>query len=398
MATHDELKPGKIRLLCLKPGTYGSRLEGYLDTISLNTMTYEQGYEAVSYAWGERIFDHELYLDDVGEIEITRNLHDALQRLRPDTDHGYYRQLFVDAICIDQTNMAERSMQVSIMGRIFSSAFNVLVWLGESEAEDALAFATINLCSGQNAVTEQFPFAPGPDGLPTLNLQNFANMSRQQIDAELRSKPCCRCCNIPFTLPENTARDGLMAASKLLERSWFTRLWVVQEVVLSAEAYIISGSHRTEWTLFMEAISSAYRLYLMERSFETSELIGSVRDGRFESLVTQLQHFESFTLFEVVKSEVPRGARLLSGMLELSPRQCYDPRDRIYAIRSIHGAEDSGDFRPNYEIDLSTLYRAVSVRCLLDKTWRHVILPNVSLVLALAGTEDSAAMDLKKPS
>ncbi|KAI4179181.1 MAG: hypothetical protein L6R41_007995, partial [Letrouitia leprolyta] len=66
-------------------------------------------------------------------VEITVSLHGALKNLqRPEP-----RSLWADAICIDQSNIAERSSQVTMMGAIYERALSVQIWLGEDVDGDA---------------------------------------------------------------------------------------------------------------------------------------------------------------------------------------------------------------------------------------------------------------------
>lgn len=70
------------------------------------------------------------------KFDVSENLRSALRRLRlPDRD----RSLWVDAICINQNNTAERSEQVSLMSQIYGNAGAVCVWAGESGEESELA-------------------------------------------------------------------------------------------------------------------------------------------------------------------------------------------------------------------------------------------------------------------
>jgi hypothetical protein len=63
------------------------------------------------------------------EIRITENLHRALLFLR---DPDVPRILWIDAVCIDQSNRAEKALQIPLMTEIYAKATRVIVWLGES--------------------------------------------------------------------------------------------------------------------------------------------------------------------------------------------------------------------------------------------------------------------------
>jgi hypothetical protein len=63
-------------------------------------------------------------------LKITANLFEAMRRLR---DKEENRTLWIDAVCINQRDMAERSQQVLYMGKIFSTVCQVAIWLGKEE-------------------------------------------------------------------------------------------------------------------------------------------------------------------------------------------------------------------------------------------------------------------------
>lgn len=57
----------------------------------------------------------------------------------PRTEHA----LWVDAMCIDQNDMPERSSQVASMRRIYESSTSVYIWLGKGSKHTDLAFHTM---------------------------------------------------------------------------------------------------------------------------------------------------------------------------------------------------------------------------------------------------------------
>ena len=79
----------------------------------------------------QQLPDGRLWLDGHGTA-MTGNLYNALGRLRR-PDHS--RDIWVDAVCIDQSNSAERTAQVSIMADIYRAASDVCIWLGEDSEE-----------------------------------------------------------------------------------------------------------------------------------------------------------------------------------------------------------------------------------------------------------------------
>ncbi len=87
-------------------------------------------YEALSYVWGNAVFPETLCLGEKGTHAITTNLSRCLVALRkPDS----VRVLWVDAVCINQQDVKEKSQQVALMGKIYRGAKTVLIWLVRTE-------------------------------------------------------------------------------------------------------------------------------------------------------------------------------------------------------------------------------------------------------------------------
>jgi hypothetical protein len=107
-------------------------------------------YEALSYVWGD---PNQTLPIRVGknQFQVTLNLHAALSRLR---DHSFERIIWVDAICIDQSNNEERRQQVQLMAKIYSNAYCVIVWLGEQVVEVEGAFEIIRRAADNELAKE----------------------------------------------------------------------------------------------------------------------------------------------------------------------------------------------------------------------------------------------------
>jgi hypothetical protein len=86
-------------------------------------------YIALSYTWGDPNDPLPIVIDGI-VVKVTRNLHSALTNLREDL---VARPLWVDAICIDQSDDDEKSKQVQLMGKIYQEALHVMVWLGPAD-------------------------------------------------------------------------------------------------------------------------------------------------------------------------------------------------------------------------------------------------------------------------
>jgi Heterokaryon incompatibility protein (HET) len=90
-------------------------------------------YEALSYAWEGQSPSVPILCNTgsyQGSLLITPNCAAALRQLRHESEQY---TIWIDSICIDQTSIDERSIQVALMGDIYKAAKRVVVWLGERD-------------------------------------------------------------------------------------------------------------------------------------------------------------------------------------------------------------------------------------------------------------------------
>lgn len=118
-----------IRLLKLLPASYDVNGSGLSCCLEDYRLSENPSYEALSYTWGPPVFPELLHTHN-GILKITENLALALSRLR---FNDRVRYLWVDAVCINQINAAEKSRQVAMMGSIYKSARRVICWLGQAD-------------------------------------------------------------------------------------------------------------------------------------------------------------------------------------------------------------------------------------------------------------------------
>jgi heterokaryon incompatibility protein (HET) len=125
--------PNSIRILKLAPSDGTAALRFTLEVVSLDSSPQ---YKALSYTWGTQAPLKHIYCD--GKILlIGENCEEALLHLQSTTETVV---LWIDAICIDQSSVAERTQQVQLMGDIYRRANQVLIWLGKQTKECELAF------------------------------------------------------------------------------------------------------------------------------------------------------------------------------------------------------------------------------------------------------------------
>lgn len=118
---YQPLGDSDVRMLVLHAGEQSDDLEAHIKTSALSSTL---GYQALSYCWGQESALHPLHLNESEPLFIRSNLFHALRRLRLSYESV---RLWVDSVCIHQSDDMERNRQVARMGAIFKQARNVWI-------------------------------------------------------------------------------------------------------------------------------------------------------------------------------------------------------------------------------------------------------------------------------
>ncbi|KAK5118220.1 hypothetical protein LTR85_008200 [Meristemomyces frigidus] len=229
---YEPLEADEIRLLELQAGAADSELHGDIHTFRLPEdeepvnsheilLTREGGvnvpnaprYSALSYTWGKDLsLRHAIKVLQNGrlcQLGIKPNLYDALQRLRADIPQNESAMFWVDAIAINQGDIPEKNTQIQKMAMIYNRADSVSVWLGREDSDSGRAIEFIERL---------------------LRLEDFDPLTQD-----------------PGTPAEWAALHNLM------QRPWFNRRWIVQEISLARNATLFCGGQSVTWPDFSAA-------------------------------------------------------------------------------------------------------------------------------------------------
>lgn len=223
---YDELSPGRFRVVEFLPSDDHTVECRILDGSIEGDVT---PYDALSYTWG----DHEKTesINIAGQIlPITWNLFNALRNLR-----GRHKRLWIDAICINQKNFQERELQVQEMAKIYQRAANVVIWLGAATTE------TDSLMSTLESLEKEYTLA-GHDW--TMNDPSWLTLWNS-----LQATPGEAYRDYALTMQQRYGLKDLMA------RSWFTRIWIIQEVAFAQAAMVYCGIRCVSGKIFALAPS-----------------------------------------------------------------------------------------------------------------------------------------------
>ncbi|RYP77342.1 hypothetical protein DL771_001137 [Monosporascus sp. 5C6A] len=318
--------------------------------LSVHTLASCPEYLALSYCWGDAKVKKSVRCNEV-ELPVTANLFSALECLcYPDKD----MLIWIDAICINQDDSAEKEEQVGIMRDIYSKALEVLIWLGPAADESDLGIkACQNLALAmadficQQADDEDEPDDPISQVRAEFAIQRGSLEYRMAEDAKLRRK--WRKLKKLFTdfKPKRLSEREVRAIRAIVSRPWWTRIWIVQELCLAKRARIIIGQSSIEWKAFSQAVDVA--------SYHHPASLGLARSAFF--ILSDLKNDWDFARHG--EAEFPNLTTELDSLLLLLARlrwnQATDARDKVYAILGL--AKHGSALPANYQVTVAETYQ-----------------------------------------
>ncbi|CAN9097811.1 unnamed protein product [Alternaria alternata] len=223
-------------------------------TIDVYEIDRAPPYIALSYTWGASLPTHRIWLN--GKCWFVReNLYNFLNAFSQSEKAQQTKHIWVDSLCINQTNIQERNHQVGMMAEVYGNSHTVITWLDDSCYQ---------------------PLQRTMDG--TFEYKHF---------------------------------------EQIFGNRYFTRIWIVQEIVLAQKVQIMSGDLLVDWLHFRRTFSELERTMLR----------------RNNNIATWL--------FSDVMTRNPSGPKSkflwsLSDRLDLySQFECEDPRDKVYGLLGI---------------------------------------------------------------
>lgn len=216
--------PPEFRLVKIHPGVRPHHIVASLATYPLNN---HPPYEALSYVWGPYDLedpDH-IELDECG-FKVTINLWRAMYYLRQESEA---RDFWIDAICINQEDLHERSSQVQLMRDIYKGSTRTVVWIGEDSLWSHRLFEFLKLVDKSRGWKD--------DDERKVKVEGEIQFRRQlTIDKDL----------------QKIVRRGLY--ENIAQRDFWTRIWIVQEVAIASEVIVYCGPDEMSWQDFSKSI------------------------------------------------------------------------------------------------------------------------------------------------
>ncbi|KAL4725737.1 Folylpolyglutamate synthetase [Fusarium chlamydosporum] len=313
-------------------------------------------YFALSYTWGD-VHQKGCILVHGSPFYVTKSLETALIHLTPDDAP---LTLWIDALCIDQNDEVEKAEQVRKMHRIYSHATSVITWLGPATETSDAAMSWIqcygslahNLGIGTKPELQFRPllqaFQSNPSKLPHKGFEEFLRGISNQLSP-----------------PRSGGADNVVTALyELFTRSYWSRIWVVQELTYGKCVRVVCG----KMSVSEELLHHSLKLLRNFAYYEHIKLGQSPLPIKLDlgSAALGLRN-----PIDILKTRRATGPFLLIYLIRTFRYfEATDPRDRIFALLSF--AEDAAalGIKPDYQKSCREVYvettRSLISKCFFD--------------------------------
>lgn len=326
-----EIKPSKTKLGRRKYRCrYGSVADNEDDTVECLLTVWRidatPEYTAISYTWGMRSGSTDRTVLINGRyVSVGKNCDESLRQARR---HDGPKYCWIDGICINQANddgNYEKNHQVRIMGDIYRNASHILACIGPCDETSHRLFSMV-----------EWPM--WPRGF----FSQAHKLSREWLWVGYVLGPA------DFTF--------LLTYGQFLERDYFNRVWILQELFLARRVTISCGCH------FVSAEDLYEHRWLIQRKLslvinyrpEPHSYDWILRLPRKKRIIPHSREyhtdrgwtspsfvFEMWFTFLVVNhlslaiSSPEEFLTLEKAFRQVGDLKCSEPRDRIYGILSM---------------------------------------------------------------
>lgn len=287
----------ELRVLNVRSGSVEDTIKCSLTHISL---TNRPTYSALSYVWGNPNERAPITIEGA-VVQVTKKLWLALRNLRSATEDLI---IWVDAVCINQTDVLERNEQVAMMGDIYAAATSVLIWMGDADDTSNVAF----------------------DLMPGI--------VNKTVDPSAHSEPG----NFYF---------GLSG------RPWFNRVWTMQELAMATnDPVVICGSKSVSWSTFVGAWQVIAKRLFSEMG-QVRYLDTMVGTDNIEVLAKI-----KLDLLDDLRGQVreKHGCSLRQLLIFSRTSEASRAEDRIYALLAMLSEDDHASIDIDYRKSVSVIY------------------------------------------
>lgn len=281
----------EIRLFQIEVNAMGE-VEGHLEHVNLKQFHRHPvssfgnpsalHYRALSYTWGPPTPCVDITIDGK-TFSVRQTLYNFFRLYWWKCQNEY---IWIDQICINQADIPERNAQVNMMSNIYKDA-DVIVWLGEAAPDSGVAFD---------------------------ELETWAERPREELSGSWFN---------------NMKKEAESAIIEVLAREYWSRLWIVQELILARNITFCLGDRKIARRVLGDGI---------KKIWDSSGLVSRLLQPTSRPIVEFLSKLPDLIRDILLTNDTSDGKHSLplsKAIMKYAPQKCTDHRDKVYGLQAL---------------------------------------------------------------
>ncbi|EPE24876.1 hypothetical protein GLAREA_11457 [Glarea lozoyensis ATCC 20868] len=314
--TYKPLSAGEIRLL--KVDKIEPDIEITIEEVNLDA---NPSYITLSYCWEGQKPSKTIIVNE-SRLLVTKNVHEILHTMYT-LNHGDY--FWIDAVCIDQENVLEKTVQIPMMTEIYSRCMKGVAWVGPQDP----------------SITKAVVYMP-------------------ELVSKMRGYPTTPALSIISELfvSEFEVNPDFLGFGNLLKRPWFRRIWVVQEFVLPCKVELLCG---------LDFVDPDLLHFILDNDFFFSRLVSheilhygqKIGDWAGTTITTGIRGYIKMCQLRASKIDIGAswtGFNFMEVLGMLSDLSALDGHDKVYGVLGILERYWRDNLVADYSIEVGKLY------------------------------------------
>jgi hypothetical protein len=301
-------------------------------------------YVAISYTWGPCNPTQTVLVNGM-DVQVTVNLHAILVELRSTEWVQRGIRVWIDGLCINQSNLNEREEQVQVMREIYLNSWQVIICLGPATDQTATAYAALLWLSRKQQTEER--------------LKSFIN-HHERWHTMLTPWSLTHYDIFPWN------KNVYLSLRAFFAEGYWHRLWILQELAAArSDAPVLWGTHsmslKDVWTGagLIDSVEQQIGQHITTQGDEfTLNCIGSLKDRRIDHRDGSPQQLWKHILR--IKDIRERDGLLNTSIISILQlcrlAGAVDQRDKVYGLLGLPSITSIVNITPDYHLDVSEIF------------------------------------------
>ena len=346
-----------FRLICIDTSDPDLHLECRMSVNKSPSQRPWDPFIAVSYTWGGQPFSEVIKVNGV-KTAVTRSCLEVLTALKSRGE-----KIWIDQLCIDQVNLAERGAQILLMHKIYAAANEVIIWL---DCFERLVYPIKDRTTGHSSTLARDDALMGR----VSNKQDHNQVGWASVisEDELAKETVQLIEYLTDEIPTGMIRDTTSGSKPIIatrtvvwervlgiiQHRYFRRRWTIQEITQNPKANILLGSESVPYQTIRKLSSVLINPQLFIDNMEMRLIKDALTDFQTEhgltvSCISDVGSLRAHMAGSDHGPRTPGRPSLVWLLVHSIDFETTELHDRIFSLRPLSSQRDLLPF-PDYSL------------------------------------------------